>query len=112
MKRLIAAAMAGALSLGALSGCALTGGLKGLHADAERADTDASLAYVGIASGLNAYEAAPSASVADKASAEALRRKAWEALGAVHAAYAAGQAIDLKPLQDLTRQAAALRSQP
>ena len=108
MKRLIAAALAAVC----LSGCALTGGLKGLHADAERADTDASLAYVGIASGLNAYEAAPSASAADKASAEALKRKAWEALGAVHAAYAAGQAIDLKPPQDLSRQAAALRSQP
>jgi len=105
MKRLMLAALAAGL----LGGCALPGGLKGLHADAERADTDASLAYVGIASSVDAYEASPSA---DKASAEALKRKAWNALGAVHAAYAAGQSIDLKPLEDLSRQVAALRSQP
>ena len=108
MKRLAAAAGAAVL----LSGCALTGGLKGLHADAERADTDAGLAYVGIAYSLNAYEAAPGATAADRAAAEAIKRKAWEALGAVHAAYAGGRTIDLKPLQDLSREAAALRRHP
>ena len=106
--RLIAAALAAVC----LSACATPGGLPGLHADAERADTDASLAYVGIASGLNAYEARPGSSPGDVQAAEALKRRAWTALGAVHTAYAAGQAIDLKPLQDLTKQVAALRSQP
>ena len=100
-----------------LSGCALTegmkiGGLKGLHADAERADTDASLAYVGIASSINAYESAPGTTAAERAAAEAIKQKAWEALGAVHAAFAAGQTIDLKPLQDLSREVTALRSHP
>ena len=108
MKRLVAVAGAAVL----LSGCALAGGLKGLHADAERADTDASLAYVGIASSINAYEFAPGTTAADRGAAEAIKRKAWAALGAVHAAYAAGRTIDLKPLQDLSREAAALRSHP
>ena len=106
MKRLIAVACAAVL----LSSCAATGGLKGFHADAERADTDASLAYVAVASAVNAYEASPGVSPASRFSAEAIKVKAWAALGDVHAAYAAGQAIDLAPLQALVRQATALKA--
>ena len=104
MKRIL---LAGAIAL-ALGGCALTGGVHGLRADAERADTDASLAYVGIASTVNAFEASPAATEAQRAAAEGLKRKAWAALVIVHSAYAQGQAVDLKPLQDLAHQVAAL----
>jgi hypothetical protein len=106
MKRLL---IAGALAL-ALSGCALTGGVKGFHADAERADTDASLAYVGIASAVDAYKAAPGTDAGQDANAEVLKRRAWEVLKGIHVAYAAGQAIDLTPLQDLARQVQALKA--
>ena len=110
-RRLIAALLTAALA----PACALnagTGALAGVAADAERADTDASLTYVGIASAIDAYEAGPRGSGAGTQAAEALRQLAWEALSGVHRAYAAGEPIDLVPLQALARQAASLETRP
>jgi len=58
---------------------------------AEVADTEASDAYVGIATSLNAYEQVPGANVA---AAEALKLKAWRALLAERQTYATtGQVV-------------------
>jgi predicted outer membrane protein len=58
---------------------------------AEVGDTEASDAYVGIATSLNAYEQVPGANVA---AAEALKLKAWQALLAERQTYATtGQVV-------------------
>ena len=96
MKRF--AVIAVALSLAA---CAHTN----LKQDAEKADTSANLAYVAIATTINAYETAhPEGAKA----AEALKLKAWEALLIERQAYLAGQTIDLTPFTTILAQAKAL----
>jgi hypothetical protein len=97
MKRMIAALA----FAGLLSACA---SLKPAQL-AEKADTDASLAYAAVASSVNAYEGVAGA---DAAKAEALKLKAWEALMIERQAYAAGQAVDLTALTALVAQAQAL----
>lgn len=91
-----------------LAGCA-TGAVPGVHAVAERADTDASLAYVAIATTVNAIEAEPTVSQDKKDQAEAIKRKAWAALGIAHQAYASGVVADISLLQDLLRQIVTLK---
>lgn len=96
-----AVAVLGAL---VLAGCASGGGLTAAQL-AEKADTDVQLAYVGIATTLNAVEAAdPSKAVA----AEAIKRQAWEALVKERALYAAGKAVDVSVMNTFAVQAAAL----
>jgi len=75
---------------------------------AERADTDASLTYAAIASGVNAYEALPTTSPAQAAPAEALKVKAWAILSQERQAYALGRTFDLSGLKALVTQASML----
>jgi hypothetical protein len=74
----------------------------------ERADTDASLAYAGIATAVAAYEARAGITPVQTASAEALKTKAWEALIAERETYALAGAVDLTRLTALAVQAKAL----
>lgn len=106
-----AAALAAGLCLALLTaGCASTPtALQGLGAAAERADTDASLAYVAIATAVNDVEALAATTPAERDRAEALKTRAYAALQAAHRAYAAGRAPDLEPLRALLREAAALK---
>ncbi len=67
----------------------------------EKADTDASLIYVAVASSVNAYKALPTTTPTQGAYAEGLRTEAWRALGVERRAYAAGQAVDLAYLNGL-----------
>ena len=76
--------------------------------DAERADTDASLAYAAIATSINAYEARTGVTPAQVAGAEALKLKAWEALTAERQTYALAGTADLTALTALAAQAEAL----
>ena len=89
-----------ALSL-AIAGCATMN----LKMDAEKGDTEASNAYVAIATTLNAYETAHPSNVAQ---AEALKMRAWQALVIERQAYAAGKAVDLTPLTVILSEAKAL----
>src|ERR1700678_348484 len=74
---------------------------------AEKADTDASLAYAAIATTLNAYEARSGVTAAQTSAAEALKLKAWQALLVERQAYAASGAVDLTTLSALAAQAQA-----
>lgn len=105
--RFLPLALAGILLASPLAACNAT-----LHSPrqiAEQADTDASLAYVGVAKACDAVTLSAATSDAQKASAKAIKRKAWAILSDVHAAYAAGSAIDLAPFADLLKQAKALK---
>jgi hypothetical protein len=75
---------------------------------AEKADTDALLAYAAIASSVNTYEKTPGLSVVQIASAESLKVQGWDALKIERNAYALGQAIDLTTLTNLATKAKAL----
>src|ERR1700678_1532313 len=75
---------------------------------AEKADTDASLAYAAIATTLNAYEARAGVTPAQTAAAEALKLKAWEALAVERSTYALAGTVDLTALTALAAQAQAL----
>lgn len=109
MKRYLAhAAFAALLICAPLASCATSGGVPGAHAAAERADTDASLLYAAIASAVNQYKAAPTTTDIQKAEAEALKVKAWAALGLVHQAYASNVVASLDVLSALLHQAQAL----
>lgn len=101
MRTLTALALALSLSACATSGAHLTP-----IQVAEKAETDAELAYVGLATSLNAIEIA---SPGKRASAEALKRQAWEALVHIRTAYAAGQVIDASILANVAAQAGALQ---
>lgn len=57
---------------------------------AEKVDTEANLAYVAIASALNAHEALPTTTPAQRAADEATKLKAWRALQSERALYQAG----------------------
>lgn len=105
MKHLL---LAGALCLGlAAAGCNTTSGAGGGTPGQalEKADTDASLIYVAIASSVNAYKALPTTTPDQVANAEAIKVKAWDALGVERKAYAAGQGVDLSALNALFAQA-------
>ena len=89
MRGVILAALA-ALSLAACATTATT-----VTQTAEKIDTDASAAYVAIATGANAYIAAnPAAS----ASAQALELKAWGLYAQEHAVYKSGAVGDITTL--------------
>jgi len=75
---------------------------------AEKADTDACLAYAAIATTLNAYEARSGVTPAQTAAAEALKLKAWQALLVERQAYAASGTVDLTTLGALAARAQAL----
>jgi hypothetical protein len=87
-----------------LAACSTTN----LKQDAEKSDTDASLAYAAIASTINAYEACAGVTPTQVASAEALKLKAWEALAAERQTYALAGTVDLTALTALAAQAKAL----
>jgi|APFre7841882654_1041346.scaffolds.fasta_scaffold89013_2 hypothetical protein len=71
----------------------------------EKADTDAQLAYVTVATLVNAYEGRPGA---DIAKAEGIKLQAWKALVLERNAYALTGTVDLKALMDLVSQAKGL----
>ncbi len=87
----------------ALAACApqqsLSGGLQTAGMTAEKAETGAELAYVGLATYLNADETAHPGNVAKD---EATKLKAWRSLQDVRTLYAAGK--------DFTAAAASLQS--
>ena len=95
MKRLVAVAMV-------LSLAACGSNPKML---AEKADTDASLAYVTVATMVNTYEARPGA---DVAKGEALKLEAWKALVIERQAYALTGTVDLTALTALVTKAKGL----
>lgn len=99
--RRVAFALVAAL---ALTGC----GSVPARQVAEKADTDASYAYAGIATTLNAYEARAGVTPAQVAGAEGLKMKAWQALLVERRAYALTGAVDLTALVALAAQAKAL----
>ena len=101
MKLFCPLALAAIIPVAILAGCATAN----LKMDAEKADTEASNAYVAIATTLNAYEAAHPDGTAQ---AEALKLKAWQALAAERQAYAAGQTVDLTPLTAILSDAKAM----
>ena len=72
---------------------------------AEKGDTDASLAYVTIATLCNTYEARPGA---DIAKAESLKLEAWKALVIERQAYTLYGTVDLRALTALVAQARGL----
>ena len=104
MAKLASIALAGIIPLALLAGCATAG----LKQGAEKADTDASLAYAAIATTINAYEARPGVTPAELANAEALKLKAWEALTVERQTYALAGTVDLTALTALAVQATAL----
>jgi hypothetical protein len=72
---------------------------------AEKADVDAQLAYVTVATLCNAYEQKTGA---DVAKAEALKLEAWKALAIERQAYALSGTVDLTGLTALVVQAKSL----
>ena len=100
-----------ALFAAALAGCAHVAqspvalGPAALRQDAEKADTDALLAYAATAASVNAYEATPGA---DRVKAEALRASGWRLLGKAHAVYRSGAVADIADLLNLAQSAATL----
>jgi hypothetical protein len=72
---------------------------------AEKADVDANLAYVTVATLCNAYEQKPGA---DVAKAEALKLEAWKALALERSAYTVSGTVDLTALTALVVQAKSL----
>ena len=89
---------------GALAGCSAMD----VRRNAERADTDASLAYAAIATTINAYEARAGVTPDEAAGAEGLKLKAWEALMAERRTYALAGTVDLTALAALAAEARAL----
>jgi hypothetical protein len=76
------------------------------HFKAEQVETNAELAYVGVATIMNALEA----STPSKATqAEEIKTESWKALQAIRLAYAAGQAIDLTQFNAAAAKAQALQ---
>jgi hypothetical protein len=94
-------ALACAMSLGACS-------TANVRQNAERADTDASLAYAAIATTIDAYEARTGVTPAQTDGAEGLKLKAWEALMVERQTYALAGTVDLTALTALAVQAKAL----
>lgn len=75
---------------------------------AEKADIDASLAYAAIATAANAFEARAGVTPSQVVNAEALKRKAWEALTVERQTYALAGTVDLTALTALAVQAKTL----
>jgi len=88
--------------------CVSPGAIQTAAQVAEKADTDASLAYAGIASSVNAYKALSTTTAAKAASAEALKVQAWSLLTQERQAYALGQAVDPTALRALVIQTSQL----
>jgi hypothetical protein len=88
--------------------CASPGGPESMARAAETADTDASIAYAEIASGVNAYKALPTTKPAQAATAEALKVQAWGILTQERQAYAAGRTFDPAGLRALVVQTSRL----
>ena len=99
MKNLSRVFMAGAVAL-TIVGCGSNPKML-----AEKADTDASLAYVTVATVVNTYESRPDA---DMAKGEALKLEAWKALVIERQAYALTGTVDLTALTVLVTQAKSL----
>ena len=89
-----------------LAGCSAMNAAR----NAERADTDASLAYAAIATTINTYEARAGVTPAQAAGAEGLKLKAWEALMVERQTYALAGTVDLTALTALAAQANALEN--
>jgi hypothetical protein len=100
MKRLLVTA----LCAGSLAACSTMD----VKRNAERADTDASLAYAAIATSINAYETRTGVTPVQTAGAESLKLKAWEALMLERRTYALTGTVDLTALTALAVQAKAL----
>lgn len=83
-----------ALALAALvAGCA-SNSVQSFAMIQEKAETECENLYTALATSINAYEALPSTTLAEKTKAEAVKVKAWNDLLAARAAYAAGQVVD------------------
>ena len=95
--------LAGALAL-SLSACATAT----MRQNAEKVDVVALNAYASVAASVNTYEAMPGRTDAEKASAEAVRTKAWTLLAQEHALYQSGVVADISALMALVQTAANL----
>lgn len=93
--------LAATLAAVALSSCSTAH----VEQSAEKADTEASLAYAAIATTITAYEAGAGITPAQLAHAEALKLKAWEALMLERQTYAVAGTVDLTALTALAGQA-------
>jgi hypothetical protein len=89
---------------GSLAACSTTD----IRRNAEKADTDASLAYAAIATTINAYEARTGVTPAQAAGAEGLKLRAWDALLLERRTYALAGTVDLTALSALAAEAKAL----